>query len=143
MSGIPEFGDAELWVIKSALKERYGKDLEVELADSELRLHPDDRELTLCPTVFWQERGASFVLCKVAENRYRSLFFYLPGNSMAPGARSTTIWPTACSPCCACRPTMKPSAPLPGVNPLGASRAPPEFVGNPGRWVRRSGSGFI
>ncbi len=76
MSGIPEFGDAELWVIKSALKERYGKDLEVELADSELRLHPDDQELTLCPTVFWQERGASFVLCKVAENRYRSLFFY-------------------------------------------------------------------
>ncbi|MDA8383300.1 MAG: hypothetical protein M0037_09615 [Betaproteobacteria bacterium] len=73
---IPDFSDAELWVINSALKERYGHAVEVQLADSELRLYPEDRELTVCPTVYWNERGAGFVLCKVAESRYRCYFFY-------------------------------------------------------------------
>jgi hypothetical protein len=76
MTDIPDFSDAEAWLVTSALKERYGEDVAIERADSELRLHPDDRELALCPTIFWKERGASFVLCKVGESRYRALFFY-------------------------------------------------------------------
>lgn len=76
MPQIPDFTDSELWVIRSALTERYGRPVEVQLADAELRLDPGARELTVCPTVFWKERGASFAIFKVGEQRFRNQFFY-------------------------------------------------------------------
>jgi hypothetical protein len=33
-------------------------------------------ELTLCPTIYWAERGSRPVVCKVAPERYRCQFFY-------------------------------------------------------------------
>ncbi|MBE0625583.1 MAG: hypothetical protein IH606_12305 [Burkholderiales bacterium] len=73
---IADFNSAELWVIESALKERYGHIVPVELADSDLKLDPDMPVLTICPTVFWSERGCNFVIFKTGEGRYRSQFFY-------------------------------------------------------------------
>jgi hypothetical protein len=73
---IPDFNSAERWVIESALKERYGHIVALELADSELRLDPEAPVLTTCPTVFWSERGCNFVIFKTGEERYRSLFYY-------------------------------------------------------------------
>jgi hypothetical protein len=46
------------------------------LADSELQLDASSEELTLCPTIYWAERGAQFVVCKVAAERFRCQFFY-------------------------------------------------------------------
>jgi len=76
VSAIPDFTDAERWVVETALKERYGKPVEVQVADAELRLSPDDRELTPCPTLFWEERGAGFVISKLGDDRFRTQFFY-------------------------------------------------------------------
>jgi len=73
---IPDFNSAECWVIESALKERYGHIVQIELADSELKLDPDTPVLTACPTVFWSERGCNFLIFKTREDRYRCQFFY-------------------------------------------------------------------
>jgi len=73
---IPDFNSAERWVIESALKERYGRIVTIELADSELKLDPGTPVLTVCPTVFWSERGCNFLIFKTGEERYRSQFFY-------------------------------------------------------------------
>jgi hypothetical protein len=73
---IPDFNSAERWVIESALKERYGHFVPVELADSDLKLDPDAPVLTTCPSVFWSERGCNFLIFKTSEDRYRSLFYY-------------------------------------------------------------------
>ncbi len=73
---VPDFHSAERWVIDSALKERYGRLVPVELADSALKLDPEAPVLTSCPTVFWSERGCNFLIFKTGEDRYRSLFFY-------------------------------------------------------------------
>ena len=73
---IPDFTDNELWIIRSTLTQRYGKEATFELADAELRLDPESPTLTFCPTVFWSERGANFVLSKVGESAYRCLFYY-------------------------------------------------------------------
>jgi hypothetical protein len=73
---IPDFNSAERWVIESALKERYGHLVQVELADSELKLDPEAPVITVCPTVFWSERGCNFLIFKTGEDRYRSQFFY-------------------------------------------------------------------
>jgi hypothetical protein len=75
---IPDIDDGERWVVESALRERYGKPVEVRLADVELKLAPGDAQPTACPTLFWEERGAAFVVAKVADGRYRCMFFY-PG----------------------------------------------------------------
>jgi hypothetical protein len=73
---IPDFTDAEQKLVSSALFERYGKLVPFQLADSELQRDASSEELTLCPTIYWAERGAQFVVCKVAPERFRCQFFY-------------------------------------------------------------------
>ena len=73
---IPDFNDADRWVVETALKERYGSIVKVELADSELRLDPAAGDVTLCPTLYWEQRSVEFVIFKVADARYRSQFYY-------------------------------------------------------------------
>ncbi len=73
---IADFNSAERWVIESALRERYGHLVQIELADSDLKLDPDAPVLTTCPTVFWSERGCNFLIFKTGEDRYRCQFFY-------------------------------------------------------------------
>ena len=76
MSGVPNITDSELWLVEATLKERYGKPVEVQLADVELRLDPAVMELTHCPAMVWKEQGAGFVISKVGDNRFRCQFFY-------------------------------------------------------------------
>jgi len=76
VNSIPEFNDAEKWVIESALKERYKKKISIELADSEVKLDANADQATLCPAICWAARAANFAICKIGENRYRSMFFY-------------------------------------------------------------------
>ena len=76
MSAIPDFDDGERWIVASALKQRYGRIVETQAADVELRLAPGDAQLTSCPTLYWEERGAGFVVAKTGESRWRPMFFY-------------------------------------------------------------------
>jgi hypothetical protein len=76
MNAIPEFTESELWIVESTLKERYGRPVDVELAESEVRLDPLSTELTSCPAAVWTADGCHFVLLKTADRRYRAQFFY-------------------------------------------------------------------
>jgi len=73
---ISDFTDADRWVVATALKERYDKIIAVEPADSEIRLDPAASAVTVCPTLYWEERGVEFVIFKIGADRYRSQFFY-------------------------------------------------------------------
>jgi len=68
--------DTERWIVAGAVKERYGREVEIQDVETEIRLHIDDRELTLCPGLYWHEHGCHFVLSKTGDSRYRSMFFY-------------------------------------------------------------------
>lgn len=72
----PDFTAAEQELVARLLLRRYAKPVPLQLADSELQLDAASGELTLCPTLYWSEREAQFVVCKVADGRYRSQFFY-------------------------------------------------------------------
>ncbi len=76
MHKIDDFSDSEIWTIETTLKERYGEPRQIELAESEIRLHPTDREVTLCPVVYWEDQDCHFVICKTGDRRYRCQFFY-------------------------------------------------------------------
>jgi hypothetical protein len=76
MKAISDFNDSELWIIKTTLQERYKQDIEIQLADSELKLDPSSSNLTWCPTVYWEVKEVSFVIFKTAPQRYRCQFFY-------------------------------------------------------------------
>ena len=75
-TNIPDFSEDEQKLVSAQLLYRYGEVVPLQLADSELQLDPASDDLTLCPTLYWCERGAHFVVCKVADGRYRSQFFY-------------------------------------------------------------------
>jgi hypothetical protein len=82
---IPDFTESEQQLVATLLLARYGKPVELEVADSELQLDPAREDLTACPTFYWTERGAQFVVCKVAPWRYRSQFFYSDNEQFGTG----------------------------------------------------------
>jgi len=75
-TAIPDFTETEQQLVAAQLLHRYGKLVPLQLADSELQLNPVTLDLTICPSLYWTERGAHFVVCKVADGRFRSQFFY-------------------------------------------------------------------
>ena len=76
MSQVPDFTDTELWVIRTTVRERYGRNLPVDLVDTEIRLRPGAKELTTCPAVYWTAGRAHFIIIKTGETRYRCQFYY-------------------------------------------------------------------
>lgn len=77
MNSIPDFTESEIWIVRDTLAQRYGHEVSLDMGDAELRLDPHSSTLTPCPILFWQDdKGASFVLSKVGDRRYRGQFFY-------------------------------------------------------------------
>jgi len=76
MKEIPDFNESELWVVSSTLEERYHQEIEYDLGEAEIRLHPGDRELTPCPVVMWHVGKTGFIIFKSGAERYRCQFFY-------------------------------------------------------------------
>ncbi len=73
---INDFTDADCWVVETALKERYGKIVRAEPADSEIKLDPTTQDVTVCPTLYWEHNGVEFVIFKIGERCFRSQFYY-------------------------------------------------------------------
>ncbi len=82
---IADFSDAEFDRAEQLIVQRYGQAVELQRADSELRLDPGSEAITWCPTLYWQARGANFVVFKVAEGRYRNQFFYTDADHYGTG----------------------------------------------------------
>jgi hypothetical protein len=76
MTAIPDFTEAELAVAHDRVAERYGKPVEIQLADAEIRPDPAVHRLVHVPAIFWAERTANFVVLKLAEDQFRPQFFY-------------------------------------------------------------------
>lgn len=76
MNPIPDFTENEQQQIGQILFERYQRLVPWELAEAELQLDPGSEQTTICPTLYWTQRGAEFVVCKLGESRFRCQFFY-------------------------------------------------------------------
>ena len=74
MTSIPDYTTDEIKIVSDTLAERYGKSVAVELADVELRLNPEDRTLTTCPALYWEDNECHFVVCKLGNNRFYCQF---------------------------------------------------------------------
>ena len=84
-SPISDFSQEMQEYVAGLLEQRYGKRVDLQLADSELQLDLLSEELTVCPTHYSSERGAQFVVYKVDENRFRCQFFYSPAEQFGTG----------------------------------------------------------
>lgn len=82
---IPDFTEAERDLVARLLLRRYGKPVALELAEAELSLDPARTETTACPTLYWSERGAHFVVSRIATDRYRCQFFYADADQYGTG----------------------------------------------------------
>lgn len=90
MKTIPDISDNETWIIRTTLRERYNQEVELQLADSEIRLRPSDRELSSCPVWYWQWEGCHFVIFKTGDRNYRCQFFYKPYRQYGTGVYEYT-----------------------------------------------------
>ena len=75
-ASFPGFSASDLSLAHACLKERFGKDIEIQEVETEVRLSLGDRDLVLCPALYWKEDGCAFVLSKTGQAAYRAMFFY-------------------------------------------------------------------
>jgi hypothetical protein len=75
-TAIPDFTASELKLTNQTLLERYGHMVALQTADAEVQLEPDSEVLTNCPVIYWEERGAHFVVFKLGASRFKAQFFY-------------------------------------------------------------------
>ena len=85
---IPDFTDNGLWVVRSTLKERYGKEVEPQYADTEVMLGSGVEGMTWCPTLFWSARGANFAAVKTGPRRNKAYFYFHPEHQLGTGIDS-------------------------------------------------------
>ena len=87
MRDVPDISDSETWVIETTLRERYQQEIEIQIADSEIRLQPSDRTTTSCPVWYWRQKGCHFVVFKTGTRKYRCQFFYRAYQQYGTGVR--------------------------------------------------------
>ncbi len=73
---IPHFTATEIQLVRETVAERFRGNIEVHPVEGEVRIDPSDRDLSPCPGLYWKERGANFIIFKVADGRFRCQFFY-------------------------------------------------------------------
>ena len=76
---IPEFEDHELALAAELLELRFGRPMAFELAEAQLPADPPPAPPVACPALFWEVRGAQFVVCKIGDARYRGQAFDASG----------------------------------------------------------------
>jgi hypothetical protein len=87
MQEVSDITDSETWVVRSTLAERYKEEMELQVADAEIRLNPSDRDTTACPAWYWEKDGCHFIVFKTGTRRYRCQFFYRPYQQYGTGVR--------------------------------------------------------
>lgn len=73
---IPEFTARERSLVNQTLAERYGLPITVQTIQSEIQLDLLKEDLTLCPSLTWQEGVCHFVVFKTGDSRFRCQFYY-------------------------------------------------------------------
>ena len=72
-----EFTDSEVKTVSQTLFERYGRAVPLQAAEAEIQPDPENSEQLLdCPVLYWEERGAHFVVFKLGINQFRGQFYY-------------------------------------------------------------------
>ncbi len=87
---VPDFTDNEQKLVRQVLAERYGRSVSMEVVDVDLQLDPASEQLTSCPALYWNERGAEFIVSKVGESRFRCQFQYSASEQFAPSQPNFT-----------------------------------------------------
>lgn len=87
MQAVSDISDSETWIIRTTLRERYNEEIELQIADSEIRLQPSDRDVTSCPVWYWQRDNCHFVIFKTGTRKYRCQFFYRHYQQFGTGVR--------------------------------------------------------
>jgi len=73
---IPDYTESQVWTLAESLKERFLKDIDIQLIDSEIRLNSQDDELTNVPGLYWEADDCHFLILKTGLSKYRCQFFY-------------------------------------------------------------------
>ncbi|HEX4943191.1 MAG TPA: hypothetical protein VFV55_02490 [Usitatibacteraceae bacterium] len=66
----------EVGLVSSLLRSRYLSDTPLEEVEADVQLPPENSAPVACPGLYWEARGAHFLVVKVGERRYVAQFFY-------------------------------------------------------------------
>lgn len=108
MTNIPDFTEEEIRIVQDSVNERYGHEIELQLADAEIRPDLSIRELIEVPAIFWAERDANFIIIKMEKTNTGRNFSTVATSNLALAIRSSMTLVIVSSPLYKCRPITKP-----------------------------------
>jgi len=85
MGEIPDFSASDIKLVQAVLKERFGREADIQEVETEVRLSLADRELTVCPALFWTMDDCAFVVSHTGQAAYRAMFYYSVKDRFATG----------------------------------------------------------
>lgn len=85
MQTIRDFSPSELDEVTQMLAMRYRNPVSVEPVEAEIQVDPEGEELASCPGLYWEARGAHFVVFRLAEDSYRGQFYYSEAQQYSTG----------------------------------------------------------
>jgi hypothetical protein len=85
MAAFADFSPADLKLAHATVRERFGHDAEIQEVETEIRLSAADRELTVCPALFWTVDDCAFVVSRTGQAAYRAMFYYSVRERFATG----------------------------------------------------------
>jgi hypothetical protein len=75
-SKVPDFNNNELILIRATLRERFGREIPLQMADTELRLNLASTEITSCPTAYWEVDNCHYLISKIDKSHFHATFYY-------------------------------------------------------------------
>lgn len=88
---VADYSDNDRQLVAQILFERYGRLVPLQSADVELQLDPASETLTACPALYWEERGAHFVVIKTGDSGFRCQFFYSDQEQFGTGRETYDV----------------------------------------------------
>lgn len=82
---ISDISPSELDEVTQMLAMRYRNPVVVEPVEAEIQVDPEGEELASCPGLYWEARGAHFVVFRFAEGSYRGQFYYSEAQQYSTG----------------------------------------------------------
>jgi hypothetical protein len=90
MPSLPDFSKQEKKLVEDALLSRFRTRVVIHEADSEIGLNPDKQELTLCPTLVWEQMNTTFILVKTGRGVFRCQFLTANNEQFGPNTNEFT-----------------------------------------------------
>ncbi len=85
-----DYTDNELRVIHETLKKRFANEIEIHLADCEIKPDASTKQVEDRPAVYWHANHCNFIVVKLNSSQFQGRYFYTAEDDSGEGLQQYT-----------------------------------------------------